>query len=43
MYELILRVYGLSVSLNAVLMVQILLYKANTEKFLKSLKEKKED
>ena len=39
----ILRSYGTSITLNAILFAQILMYKANTEKFLKSLKEKKKD
>lgn len=37
----ILRSYGTSVTLNAILFTQIMMYKSNTEKFLKSLREKK--
>lgn len=39
----ILRSYGISVFLNTMIFSQILVYKANTEKFLKSLQEKKKD
>ena len=39
----ILRNYALSVTLNSVLLVQISMYKTNTEKFLKSLKQKKKE
>lgn len=39
----ILRSYGTSVTLNSVLFAQIILYKANTEKFLKDLEEKKKE
>jgi len=39
----ILRAYGTSITLNTILFTQILLYKANTAKFLKDLKEKKKD
>ncbi len=37
----ILRSYGASVTLNAILFVQILIYKANTKQFLDDLKKKK--
>ena len=39
----ILRAYSVSVTLNLILFTQILMYRSNTEKFLKSLKEKKSD
>lgn len=39
----ILRAYGLSIGLNAVLLAQIVVYRANTDKFLKELKDKKKD
>jgi hypothetical protein len=38
----ILRSYGVSVTLNVVLLMQIVGYRENTEKFLQSLKAKKE-
>lgn len=37
----ILRSYGASVTLNAILFAQILMYRATTEKFLGDLKKKK--
>ena len=37
----ILRAYGVSVTLNSILFAQLFVYKENTEKHLKSLKEKK--
>lgn len=39
----ILRSYGASVTLNTILFVQILMYKANTEHFLDDLKKKKKE
>lgn len=39
----ILRSYGTSVVLNTILFAQIIMYKANTEKFLASLKGKKKE
>ncbi|KAL3789925.1 hypothetical protein HJC23_010610 [Cyclotella cryptica] len=37
----ILRAYGVSVALNFILFVQLIVYKENTERFLKSLRDKK--
>ena len=37
----ILRAYGVSVTLNTVMFTQLMVYKENTVKYLKSLKEKK--
>mmetsp|Transcript_17314 Transcript_17314/g.27180 ORF Transcript_17314/g.27180 Transcript_17314/m.27180 type:complete len:96 (-) Transcript_17314:89-376(-) len=39
----ILRAYGTSVFFNVILCTQIMMYMKNTEKFLKSLDEKKKD
>ena len=39
----ILRSYGVSVALNSILFLQLIVYKENTERFLKSLNEKKKD
>lgn len=39
----ILRSYGVSVALNSILFLQLIIYKQNTERFLKSLNEKKKD
>lgn len=39
----ILRAYGISVTLNIMLLAQILMYRENTARFLKVLKEKKKE
>ena len=39
----ILRAYGVSVTLNSMLFLQLVVYKENTETYLKSLKQKKKE
>jgi hypothetical protein len=39
----ILRAYGVSVTLNSMLFMQLILYKENTEIYLQSLKKKKKN